>query len=98
MKRWLLLLFFGVAGLAAFYVPGLVSQIYIGNGFLAKQMCSCMLVGERSFESCRPDMMPAMDRIEAELLPDGQGVRAWIPGVGERVARLEAPFGCTLEP
>jgi len=98
MKRVLLLLLAALAAAAIFYVPGFVRQVNIGNGFVAKQMCSCMLVGNRSFESCRPDLLPSMDQIEAELLPDGQGVRAFVPLIGERVARHQAPFGCTLEP
>ncbi len=98
MKRLLLLLLGAVIAAVVVYLPGFLSQVNIGNGFVAKQMCSCMLVGNRSFESCRPDVLPSMDAIESELLPDGLGVRAWVPLLGERIARYEAPFGCTLEP
>jgi len=68
----------------------------VGAGYVAHQMCSCMFVGGRSFESCRPDMLPGMERVRAEVLPDDGGVRAWVPLLAERVARHRPPTGCTL--
>jgi hypothetical protein len=85
-----------VAG--AVWLPGLLAQLRLGAGFIAKQMCSCVLVAERSLESCRPDQMPIMDAIVAELLPDGQGVRAFVPPglLSEAVATFDPSTGCTL--
>ena len=67
----------------------------IGTGYVAKELCSCIFVGGRSLESCRPDVPESMDRVQAELLPDG--VRAFVPGFAERIARHEPGYGCTLE-
>ena len=66
----------------------------IGAGYVAKELCSCVFVGERSLESCRPDIPPSMDRVEAELGADR--VRAFVPYLAERIARFEPPFGCVL--
>ena len=88
-----------LVGAVAFglWFPGFQAQVALGTGFIAKQMCSCMLVGERSFESCRPDMMPMMDAIEAELLPSGDGVRAFVTGIAESYAYFDEATGCTLQ-
>lgn len=67
-----------------------------GVGYVAKQMCSCIYVGERSFDSCRPDMLVSMDDIQAEVLEAPSGVRAWVPGLGERNAHYRGDLGCAL--
>ena len=84
-----------VAG--GYWLVGFQEQVQLGTGFIAKQMCSCMLVAERSFESCRPDQMPMMDAIDAELLSDGASVRAWAGFLAESVAHFDSERGCTLE-
>jgi hypothetical protein len=66
----------------------------IGAGYVAKELCSCVFVGERSLASCRPDIPGTMDRVEAELGADR--VRAFVPYLAERIARFEPPFGCVL--
>ena len=66
----------------------------IGAGYTAKELCSCIFVGGRSLDSCRPDVPQSMDRVQAELLPDG--VRGFVTGLASRVARFEPGFGCTL--
>jgi hypothetical protein len=72
----------------------LAAQASIGAGYVAKEVCSCVFVGGRGLESCRADVPPSMDRVEAELLPDG--VRGFVTGLASRVARFEPGFGCTL--
>lgn len=98
MKRLALLVLLAALLAGGLFLPGFRRQVSVGAGFVAKQMCSCIFVAGRSFESCRPDMLPTMDRIQAAILPSGEGVRAWVPLVAKRVARREAPHGCTLEP
>ncbi len=66
----------------------------IGAGYAAKELCSCVFVGERSLASCRPDLPETMERVEAELGADR--VRAFVPYLAERIARYEPPFGCVL--
>ena len=66
----------------------------VGAGYVAKELCSCVFVGERSLASCRPDIPETMKRVEAELEADR--VRAFVPYLGERIARYEPPFGCVL--
>jgi uncharacterized membrane protein YtjA (UPF0391 family) len=85
---WVLL----IAGALGF--QGLRGQTDIGSGYVAKELCSCIFVGERELDSCRPDIPPAMDAIEAEVGADR--VRAFVPYLGERIARFEPPFGCVL--
>jgi hypothetical protein len=69
----------------------------VGAGYVAKQMCSCVFVAERSFESCRSDMLPSLHRVRAERLPGGAGVRAFLPLLADRTARFHGATGCTLE-
>jgi hypothetical protein len=69
----------------------------VGAGYVAKQMCSCMFVGGRSFASCRPDMPSAMDRIVAEPTPEADGIVAGAALLAERTARYRPGFGCTIE-
>lgn len=95
MKRW-----YAIAGFWLLLVVG--ALLYerardlstIGAGYVAKELCSCVFVGERSLASCRPDIPETMDRVEAELGADR--VRAFVPYLSERIARFEPPFGCVL--
>jgi hypothetical protein len=66
----------------------------VGAGYVAKELCSCVFVGARSLDSCRPDIPPSMDRVQAELGEDR--VRAFVPYLAERIARHEPPYGCVL--
>ncbi len=90
---WLLLV------LAAVGLPWLQSRSAIGAGYVAKEVCSCMALGGRSYEACRADL-PAdlgFERVRSEPLPDAAGVHAWVPGLAERTARAKPSEGCTLE-
>lgn len=95
--KWLLLLVLVVVVAAALrYGPRFYRLSTIGAGYVAKQMCSCVFVGGRSFESCRSDMPANMASVRAATLDGGSGVRAWVPGIVERTARYTEGFGCTL--
>jgi hypothetical protein len=74
--------------------PWLARSASVGAGYVAKEVCSCMFVGGRSLESCRGDVPESMDRVQAEVLE--AGVRGFVPGLADRVARYEPGFGCTL--
>jgi hypothetical protein len=78
------------------YVRPFLALANVGVGFVAKQMCSCIYVAERTFDSCRPDMFESMDDIQAEVLDEPPGIRAWIPGISERRAHYRGEFGCLL--
>jgi hypothetical protein len=85
---WLLLV------VGALVWQNLREQAMVGNGYVAKEVCSCVFVGGRTFEACRADVPPSMERVQAELGADR--VRAFVPALGERIARHEPPFGCVL--
>ena len=95
MTRW-----YAIAGFWLLLVVG--ALVYerardlstVGAGYVAKELCSCVFVGERSLASCRPDIPETMERVEAELGADR--VRAFVPYLAERIARYEPPFGCVL--
>ena len=91
---WLVL----VLGAAGFVVAK--DGSYLGGGFAAKEICSCMVLGERDFEACRADLMPVagLSWLETAPLADGTGVRSGLPGFTPRVARGKPDLGCTLEP
>ncbi|HXK21301.1 MAG TPA: hypothetical protein VMS55_01355 [Myxococcota bacterium] len=93
--RRVLLVLAALALAGAGYAYGhLRAMASVGAGYVAKELCSCVFVAGRSLASCRPDVPESMDRVEAELLPDG--VRGFVPALAERVARYEPGFGCTL--
>ena len=100
MKRWVKVL---LAALAVLAVLGIVGwrrihfQADVGAGFVAKTVCGCMLVAGRSFDSCRADVLPVMDRVEAELTKDEKGVHAFVPLFAWRTATWEPRTGCTLD-
>lgn len=79
---------------AALIGPRVYRLSTIGAGYIAKQMCSCIFVGERPFDSCRQDMPPDMFRVKAEVIEGG--VRAWVTGIVARTARHRPESGCTL--
>ena len=85
---WVLLV-----GAALLYEEGR-ERAGVGAGYVAKELCSCVFVGERELAACRPDIPPSMDRVQAELGADR--VRAFVPYFAERIARYEPPFGCVL--
>ncbi len=87
-----------MVGAGAVYLPRFHQAAAVGAGFVAKQMCSCVYVAGRSFESCRPEMMQEMARVRSEALAGGEeiGVRAWVPLLAERRASFHEDFGCTL--
>ncbi len=74
------------------------AQANIGAGYVAHQICSCIFVAERSYESCLPDLLPVMDSIRSEVVEIGehQGVRGWVPLLADRRAVHTPGRGCAL--
>lgn len=88
-----------LVGVLAIAYPMLSERSTIGAGYVAKEVCSCVALGGRDFAACRADL-PAdlgFERVRAEPLASGGGVRAWVPFLAERVARVSDGGGCTLE-
>ncbi len=86
--------------IAAVSYPVLVDMGAVGAGFVAKEVCSCVLLGGRDYAACRADLPGdlGLERVGSEPLASGDGVRAWAPfGLATRVARGDREHGCTLE-
>lgn len=100
MRRWIVGAALALVLLAAAVVlPRLRSMAYVGAGYVAKQVCSCLFVAERSEAGCRADLRPDIaERVSFELTPDGAGVRARASVLATRVARHHPGRGCTLRP
>ena len=81
----------GVVGLRVRYG----AQADIGAGFGAKELCSCIFVGGRDYESCRRDLGPEMEPVKSKVV--GNAVEAWVPLLASRTARFHDGTGCTLE-
>jgi hypothetical protein len=97
MLRWVAIGVCWVIAIAALLAyEWLAPRASVGAGYVAKELCSCIFVAERDLASCRLDVPESMDRVEAELLEDGPGVRAKVPLLAERVARYAPGEGCTL--
>lgn len=69
----------------------------IGEGYVAKQGCSCVFLNGRDLEVCRDEMPLTMHDVRAVVERDPPGVRAWLAGLGAQVARYHDGSGCTLE-
>ena len=87
----------GLALIGYGWIVQTTHAVDIGAGMLAKQVCSCFYLANRSLEDCRADQMASMDAIDVEILEDEMRVRAWVSGLGERQAFYRQGFGCTLE-
>ena len=85
-----------VVGYARWFVPTQYA-VGIGTSMLAKQVCSCLFIGERSLADCRADQFESMDAIQVEVLSEPEGVRAFVPVFGERIAIWREGLGCTLQ-
>lgn len=95
MNRWIAIAVFWVLLVAgALAWEWMRDRAAIGAGYVAKEVCSCVFVGGRSLDSCRADVPASMDRVQVDLGEDR--VRAFVPALGERIARHEPPFGCVL--
>ena len=80
---------------ASGYVRAFLGRVDLGAGYVAYELCNCVLIGERSIESCRADLLPDVDAFNSEFLPDGKGIRASLL-LQTRVAHWEPETGCTL--
>lgn len=83
-------------GFFRWYLPTRYA-VDIGAAMLAKQVCSCVYLANRSVADCRADEFATMDPIRVEVLRDEERVRAWVPALGERSAIHHEGLGCTLE-
>ena len=100
MRRalWILLIaavVLAISGVVFLREP--LRQVDVGTGYVAKQMCSCVHLGQRNVASCRPDIPPSMDAIELEALPGGDGFQASVPLLSTSIARFAPANGCVLE-
>ncbi len=71
--------------------------IQMGTGYVAKQVCSCVYVGQRDFPNCYADLRRYGPRISARHLEELNGVRAEIFPVASATAYYHKGNGCTQE-
>ncbi|MDH3642903.1 MAG: hypothetical protein OES38_12455 [Gammaproteobacteria bacterium] len=72
-------------------------QTDVGTGYVAKQVCSCVYLGERDYEQCRLDQPDFMDPIDAEHIPELEGVKASYFPLSEATAYYFDGYGCILD-
>jgi hypothetical protein len=100
MKRWQKILLVALIVLAVLAIVGwrrVHFQADVGAGFVARTVCGCMFVAGRPFESCRADVLPSMDRVQAEVLETPHAVRGFVPLFASRTATWTPRTGCTLD-
>jgi hypothetical protein len=101
MRKWIIgfVVWLVLIAVLAVAWPRLNELSGIGAGYVAKEVCSCMALGGRDYKACRADLPPQLDfdRVQSEPLPNGAGVRAWVPFFAERTALAEPGRGCTLK-
>jgi hypothetical protein len=100
VKKGLLLSFLACVLLGGVWiVPKVYAYLNIGTSFVAHQMCSCIYVAKRDYESCLPDLPETLSGIKSEIIlsDDVSRVRAWLPIVTEKTAIFRAGYGCMVE-
>ena len=87
-----------IVAVTLFVLPSLRIPANVRAARVARQLCGCIFVEERSLESCRLDLPEDLDRVRAETFEERgrEGVRAWLPGLAERIALHRSDLGCTL--
>lgn len=67
----------------------------IAAGFVARQMCSCLYVQNRSEESCKADIGPQIGR--AQIVYMEERVIVNYSGFDSAEARLKPGYGCYVQ-
>tara|TARA_R110000787_G_scaffold1326_7_gene4711 strand:+ start:3088 stop:3402 length:315 start_codon:yes stop_codon:yes gene_type:complete len=87
---------FVIAGLGwQFWLKDQVAFAEVATAYGAKQVCSCLHVGERPMKSCMDDF--TVDISAVTITDDGTVTRASVlGGLVESEARFTPGLGCTL--
>ena len=100
LVRWIVggLLVLIIAGVAIAYV--LISPTAkIGGVYIAKQMCSCIFVADRSEASCRAEFQPYIDRgfqVSVRHPKPGHGSVRTRLYIFSAAAKYTVGYGCTV--
>jgi hypothetical protein len=68
----------------------------IGGAFVAKQMCSCLFVAGRTYESCLTDFDPSVLK-QMDITYIDRKVIVNAAGLDQSAAELTPGFGCAVE-
>lgn len=99
-RWWLVAGIVGVAVLAAggFYGTRLATQAGVGAAAMAKVVCSCVFVDQRTLEACRAEDPPGFEGIPVVIDHAAHTATSTLFGVITRRATYSEAYGCTLEP
>jgi hypothetical protein len=90
------LVIIGVVAAVVFWQAGKYGQI--GAGFVARQMCSCLYVQNRSETACRAEIDPQIPQIErAQIVYMDERVIVNFIGLDLAEARLLPGYGCNVQ-
>jgi hypothetical protein len=67
----------------------------IGAGFAAKQICSCLFVADREYDSCLTDLPPQLQGADFTFIDRSVIVNAY--GLAHARADLKPGYGCSLQ-
>lgn len=98
-KLWIwisgiLVLILGAVGLFAALV--VAPTAYIGTGYVAHRLCSCVFVSGRPVDSCTVDLGPDAASIPFTIDRSAQTVTSSIPVLATSTATYHGPTGCRL--
>lgn len=88
-------------GLAVVFLVGLVAvqfvtaEARVRTGQVAMQLCSCLYVANRDYESCMPEV--ATEARDMRITFGREAAEARYFGLATGVAQLEAGYGCHLK-
>jgi|TARA_B100000315_G_scaffold233495_1_gene246666 hypothetical protein len=69
----------------------------VGTGYAAKQICSCIYLGARTFEDCHLDILSDSGAIDVRWAEEHDGVEASILLISDTAAYYHPGTGCTIE-
>jgi hypothetical protein len=81
-----------------FYGARLAGQADVAAAAMAKVICSCVFVDNRSLDSCRADDPPGFEQVGVEVDDAAKTATGRLLGFIARRATYSPQYGCTLEP
>ena len=92
-RLMIVLLALFAAGLIA--VQFVAAEARVRTGQVAMQLCSCLYVANRDYESCMPEVAPVSTNMRITFGREAAEVRYF--GLATGVAQLEPGYGCHLK-
>ena len=69
----------------------------VGAGYVARVVCACRYIGNRTMKQCLTDYEPGMEIVSVSEDAAAKRITATVPLIANRSARYDGDLGCALE-